>query len=391
MAKLLLVWPILTLFLLLAVFSQVCGNLFVNDLLYRHHLSLTQVGLLNSAFFWGYLLMQLPAGYWLNRYGRGYLLFIAAIGLGLGSFLFVLAPSAAISFIGRLLMGFSAAFAFVGLVINLGHHVKKESLHFAIGLSSMTCLLLMAVLQHQLPAVIEEYGWQFVMEKFAWVSLFSGISIALIFPLLQARPNEKEAPELPLLQSITQAMTDVTVLKLGALAFCFFSIFTVFVDLWGSLFLQKVHNFDHFTATRLIAWVLLGMAFGGPILGLSHRLLKSPLWFLKGGTLCALMLMLMLIFAQDIRWYEMVGLLFMLGLCCSLNLLIYTLANQLPAENIRGVAVAFCNMMTALAAIIFQPLMGLVLTRWQPMQGQLEFQLIFLVFPIMLLAAFFII
>ncbi|OGT06215.1 MAG: hypothetical protein A2103_01960 [Gammaproteobacteria bacterium GWF2_41_13] len=391
MLKLLLVWPILTFFLLLAVFSQVCGNLFVNNLLYQHHLSLTQVGLLNSAFFWGYLLMQLPAGYWLNRYGRGYLLFIAAIGLGVGSFLFVLAPSAAISFIGRLLMGLSAAFAFVGLVINLGHCIKKESLHFAIGLSSMTCLLAMAALQHQLPPVIEQYGWQFVMERFAWVSIFAGVLIALIFPLLQARSSEKEEPILPLFQSIAQAMTDATVLKLGALAFCFFSIFTVFVDLWGSLFLQKVHNFDQQSATRLIAWVLLGMAFGGPILGVSHRFLQRPLWLLKGGTLVALVLMLMLIFAQDVRLYEMIGLLFMLGLCCSLNLLIYTVANQWPAENIRGVAVAFCNMMTAFAAIVFQPLMGFALMRWQPMQGQLEFQLIFLAFPIMLLAAFFII
>lgn len=84
----------------------------------RNHLNLsaTGFGLLSSIYYFAYVPMQLPVGVLLDRYGPRRLLTLACLICVLGIFLFTSSSLFWIVAVGRFLVGFGSAFAFVGVL-----------------------------------------------------------------------------------------------------------------------------------------------------------------------------------------------------------------------------------------------------------------------------------
>eukprot|EP00798_Chlamydomonas_sp_ICE-L_P016886 gene16886-23161_t len=151
----------------------------------------TTTGLIQSSFFYGFLLMQVPGGAIASKLGGRRVL---PVGVSVWSLATFLAPLLSTSFgpfcASRVLMGLGEAVAPSSIVDILGKSVPKEERASAVatafgGLHIGSIIGLLAC-----PPIIDAFGWQAVFYLFGgagllWYSMFEGLIASL----------EKEEPE----------------------------------------------------------------------------------------------------------------------------------------------------------------------------------------------------
>ena len=101
-------------FSFLNILGRVAPGVVVPELSQEFHVSALMLGALSSMFLWPYIIMQMPVGMLVDRYGPHKLLTVTAALTGFGCIAFALAHGLFVAQLGRFLMGFGASFAFVG-------------------------------------------------------------------------------------------------------------------------------------------------------------------------------------------------------------------------------------------------------------------------------------
>ena len=108
-----LVWAVSAIFVLFQFYAAYFGEI-VAGLMHSYRLNAFYAGLLASSYYYIYTLLQAPAGLLVDRFGARRLLTLGACGLSVGCLIFGNAGHPLTALLGRLLMGASASFAFVG-------------------------------------------------------------------------------------------------------------------------------------------------------------------------------------------------------------------------------------------------------------------------------------
>ena len=86
----------------------------VPQLMQAFNVNALSLGALSAFFYYAYVAMQLPVGTLMDRFGPRLLLSLMAAICGLSCVLFATTHDLFLANLSRFLMGFSAAFAFVG-------------------------------------------------------------------------------------------------------------------------------------------------------------------------------------------------------------------------------------------------------------------------------------
>ena len=322
------------------------------------HIDQTEVGFLSSSFFYGYLLVQIPAGFFFDALGIKKVIRAAMSLFILGLILFALAPSFYLALLGRLMMGCGAGFAFVGMVYTVSAWFAPALLTLLVGLGEMISMFLSAGGQAISPYLILVYDWRTVLLGLVVVGC---IFWAIVFRYLQNSPHHKkiEMKIWPLFKSHWQEVVRNPSVWLAGLYCCgMFGVITIFTSLWGNPYLQARYHLSYVDASHLIALVPFGFGLGSPVLGainerfIPHRWLIILLAFLLLA--CTLVMM---------NWGEnpliLALSLFLMGFLGGGNVIAFYIAERSVAPPIRGLAIGLCNAITISAGIIFQPFIGL--------------------------------
>src|SRR3989338_1859784 len=91
------------------------------------------LGLIAAMFFYGYMPMQIPAGFLLDKIGPRLVLSFSALLCALASLTFGTTHSAAVAGIMRFLMGFTASTAFVGALVLAARWFQAKHYSFYTG------------------------------------------------------------------------------------------------------------------------------------------------------------------------------------------------------------------------------------------------------------------
>ena len=95
---------------------RISPSVMMSDLMQAYHINATVFGNLAAFYYYAYTPMQLPVGILMDRYGPRRLLTFACLACALGSYLFAHAFHIELAQIGRFMVGFGSAFAFVGVL-----------------------------------------------------------------------------------------------------------------------------------------------------------------------------------------------------------------------------------------------------------------------------------
>ncbi len=323
----------------------------------------TEVGFLSSSFFYGYALMQVPAGFLFDAIGIQKIIRYAVSLFIIGLIMLASTSSFYIALCGRFMMGTGAGFAFVGMVFTAASWFGPRLFTSFVGLGEMLSMFLTAGGQASAPRFILQAGWRSLLYGFIGVGL---LFLLLIFIFLKNPPHYQKLPYKiwPQFKKYGRAvMTTPSVWLAGAYCSGMFGVITIFASLWGNPYLQNRYHLDYLSASHLIALIPFGFGLGCPLLGaineryIPHQKLIITLAFALLG--CTLTMM----YAGNDPTLLRISLFFM-GFLGGGNVIAFYIAERSVPPEMRGIAIGLCNALTICAGIIFQPLIGMLWPHW---------------------------
>ena len=122
-------------FVLFQFFLQLSSGVLLTHFMADFHLNAFSAGILASAFYFVYVLLQTPAGLVMDKYGPRRLLSGGAVVCGFGCLLIAYSQTFLMAMLARILIGLGASFAFVGSIYIVGEWFPKSRFALMVGLA----------------------------------------------------------------------------------------------------------------------------------------------------------------------------------------------------------------------------------------------------------------
>ena len=369
-----LIFWILAFSYILVYFHRLCPAVVALDMMGDLKASGALLGLLSSAYFYPYALMQLPAGLLSDSWGprRSISLFFTVAFVG--SVMLGLAGSVLWALIGRTLVGVGVAMLFVPTMKVLAEwfRVKEFATMTAIlmvmgGLGSLTAASPLAILSTMI-------GWRL---SFVAVGFFTLLMAALVWLFVRDRPSDlgwpsPAEPTGPSLSAIglLEGMKRVLLYpRFWPIAIWFFfdcAVFFSFGGLWGGPYLMQIHGLSKAKAGQILSMLAFGMIVGSPFLSfLSDRIFRGRKPVLLLSSFIVLCLTALLAFYTDkLSITALYSICLGLGVFSSAIVVIgFTTAKELFPVQIAGTSTGLVNLFPFAGGALFQPLLGYLLER----------------------------
>lgn len=319
------------------------------------------LGNLSALYYYAYVPMQLPAGILMDRISPRKLLASACLICAFGTYGFA-ASNFYIACLGRFFIGFGSAFAFVGVMKLTQHFFPDRYFSFVTGLTTSLGMLGAMIGNLTLSHLIKTVGSSQLLFNGTLVGLV--LSILILFGIPNTQTEQRPLQNFNYFLEIKRFLKDRQTWYLGLIGCFLFMSLTAFAEMWGVPYLMHCYSLSNAAAGHYNAFVFLGWAVGGPLMGsiAGNMRSNSSRYLLIAGSafLGAICLSMMLywpkFFINYLRW-----LLFFLGLFSSVQVIIFDIVKSAYPQRILGSAFAITNLIVMLGGVISQPILGYLL------------------------------
>lgn len=375
-----LIFWILAVSYILVYFHRLCPNVVAVDMMRDLHAGGALLGLLGSAYFYPYALMQLPAGLLSDSWGPRRTITLFFIVAFLGSLLLGLAPSLFWAIVGRTLVGLGVSMLFVPTMKVLAEWFRVREF------ATMTGILMamggLGVLTAATPMALlsTSIGWRL---SFVVVGMITLLLAILVWLFVRDRPADLgwPSPSVPsgagplqtlgLLEGMKKVLAYPRFWPVAIWFFFDCAVFFSFGGLWGGPYLTHVYGFTKAEGGHILSMLAVGMIVGSPMLSfLSNRIFKARKPVVVLSSVILLVLTALLAFYTE--KLSLVGLyLICLGLgifSSAIVVIAFTTTKELFPVQIAGTSTGLVNLFPFAGGAVFQPLLGYILDR----QGHVE-------------------
>ncbi|MET0679098.1 MAG: MFS transporter [Bradyrhizobium sp.] len=248
------------------------------------------VAMLASSYFWGYTLMQIPAGLLVDRYGVKRVVLSSMAVSALGSAGFALAPNLFDVFVARLLLACGDALVFTALLKLVAQSFADERFGIMSGISQVSGYVGGVLATTPLAVAISGFGWR---ACFVFIACVGVANLAFASAALRpaAGPQTKRTFRDVLLAS-WQAL-GVRANWGCAISFAsHFAVVTTLSGVWGIPMVAHYFNISTSAAGTPLLAFMVGNALGSIFLGHAADRVRS-----LDGALIAICLLRMILIA----------------------------------------------------------------------------------------------
>lgn len=342
---------------------RIAPSVIESSLRAHFNLAATGFGLVSSIYYWAYVPMQLPVGVMLDRYGPRRLLTMACLICVIGTFLFTGTSQVWVAAVGRFLMGFGSAFAFVG-VLKLGTiWLPENRLAMIAGMTSALGPIGAMLGDNFLDMFVEKLGWIYTLNVTGVFGI--GLMLLLWFGIHDGKNDNTVHGSV---SSIRKGLVDLGIILTnkqiwvnGMYGCLVYLPTTVFAELWGIPYLRHAHGLTAEAAGLANSVLFLGFILGAPLMGyISDRMArrKFPMFF---GACGAAIIMSVILYVPGLSQNNIIVLMFLLGLMYSSQAIVFAVGRELSPGEAAATAMATTNMIVMLGAMLLQPLVGRLL------------------------------
>lgn len=365
-----IVWGIAALFYFYKYVLEVSPSIMTQSLKSTFQLSGAQLGSLAASYFYAYLLMQIPVGLLVDRFGPRKVVTLAIFLCGLGTFIFASAPNLLIASSGRFIVGFGAAFAAINALKLTANWFPQRRFAFMAGLLMTVGMLGAVGGQAPLSYYITHSGsWRLAMTHIAVV----GAVLSLVFWLFvrdypkssEDRPNDKVYPY-SFFQGFKKILSNPQNWLLSLFSGLIFTPVMAFGELWGITFIKDVYGVTKHEAAFAVSMMFIGFAIFAPSFGLLSDYLgkRKPIMYV--GTIASFFIVCFILYVPIHTPILSYILLFLLGGFISSFMLSFTMIRESNLLIYVATAIGFMNTFNAIMGAISDPLIGALLdVRWQ--------------------------
>lgn len=371
------VFSILAAGYLLVNFHRLCPAIVALDMMEDLKAGGWLMGLLASAYFYPYALMQLPSGLLSDTWGPRKTVtgFLALAGVG--SILFGLAQSPTWAIVARILVGLGVAMLFVPTMKILTRWFRSSEFSLMTSILMATGGVGLLSAATPLAYISDVLGWRGSFVVIGVVTLFLAAAIGF---LVRDRPEEMGLPAVEvnnkpnaagtppqratLWQGVGMVLGSARFWPLSGWFFFNFAIFFSFGGLWGGPYLIHVYGLSKQQAGGILSMLAVGTIVGSPLLSIvSDRLLHSRKQVIVASSVIASLLTVPLAFfpaSFNIPLLYVWSLLYGLTASAVVVVAFATAKESFPVE-MAGTAVGLVNLCPFLGAAIMQPVLGMIL------------------------------
>ncbi len=355
------IWLLSAVFMFYKYAIEVSPSVMTTTLMKTFAISGAELGNLAACYFYAYLLLQIPAGLLLDRFGPRKTTTLAIILCALGCLIFAAADSLMLAGIGRFLTGAGAAFAAVNCLKLIANWFPFRHFAFMAGLM-MTMAMLGAVGgQAPLAAFIQKMEWRHALESIG----MAGFILALLFWLIvrdrspsHSREKQLTSSKISLLESVKKVLKNPQSWWLSVYSGFAFAPVMVFGGLWGVSFITQAFTLSHNMAAQMVSLIFIGFAIGAPLLGWFSDWIGRRRIVMLWGTIFALFAITGVVYAPGISAYSLAFLLFIFGFSISSFLLCFTMIREISLPILAATAIGFMNAFDAFLGAFSDPLTG---------------------------------
>jgi len=328
------------------------------------------LGALTGAFFFGFAAMQIPCGFFFDRFGPRHTVVGMLIVATIGGIVFTLATTWPILLTGRVLMGAGFGAMLIGSMVVISRWFPPDRF------STLTAMVLSIGLLGNLAATTplawasQEIGWRGVFGAAVVFTALAAVAVWLVVrdappghPFLDRTPE----PPRQMLQGLMEVLRNPRLRPILALNFCSYACTFTVQGLWGGPFLREVHGLSAIEAGNVLLGAVIAYQFGMLAFGPLDRLLDTRKWIAVGGNLVTVSLLAILALASQPPIWVPVGAILVMGFFSAASTMVLTHGRGIIPDRLIGRGMTTLNTAVMLGVACMQSLSGIIVGAFEPL------------------------
>src|SRR3990167_10327830 len=239
-------------------FLQTSFSILPQEFINKHNITTESFGFLSAAFFYGYVIFQIPLGYCLDRISLKYTSILCAFCCTVGTILFYFATNFAILFLARFMIGAGTACACVMSVYAVSMWLHPQ--HFAIGVGMVQVAgCLGSIFGQTLGSLLTaHFGWDTTMH----VVIILAIVLFVIYLFIPKYPAYKKPliTEMVRLKKLPRILFNRQIITIAALGFISWAPVSVLAASWMVRLLDHNMHWTQHQSTSILTSFWIGLA-----------------------------------------------------------------------------------------------------------------------------------
>ncbi|MBN2689433.1 MAG: MFS transporter [Gammaproteobacteria bacterium] len=341
-------------------------SIMVPQLMHQFHATAAVLGVLAAFYYYAYTPMQLLVGMLIDTFGVRVIITVAVLLCATGSLIFSTAHLIYFAAIGRFLIGFGSAFAFVAVLKLAAVWLPKH--HFALFTGFATALGMLGAMvgDVELTHLVRTIGWKLTLNV---GTVLGFVLVPIIWLVVRNKPRTNAQNDVAVNANYKETILGLwEIIKnpqmwiIGLIGCMLYLSLTVVAEMWGIPFLKSVYHLNADLAASSCAMVFAGWLIGAPINGwLSDATGSRRLPLFLGGIFAAATIAFIIFDSSYLSVDSVRALLFMFGFFSSVEIVCFALGRENNPTRVAATAVSFTNLLIMLGGMVFQPLLGEIL------------------------------
>src|SRR6478752_7129704 len=328
------------------------------------------LGALTGAFFFGFAAMQIPCGFFFDRFGPRYTVVGMLIIAAIGGAMFPLAPNWPVLLTGRVLMGAGCGVMLIGSMVIISRWFPPDRF------STLTAMVMFIGLLGNLAATTplawasQTIGWRAV---FGTVVAFVALAAIAVWLVVRDAPSGHpflaRTPEPPrvMLQGLMEVLRNPRLRPILALNFCNYACTFTVQGLWGGPFLREVHCLSPIEAGNVLLSAVIAYQLGLLAFGPLDRVLDTRKWIAIGGSLVIISILATLALVSRPPIWLPIGAIVVIGFFSASSTMVMTHGRGIFPDRLIGRGIATINTAVMLGVACMQTLSGVILGAFEPL------------------------
>jgi MFS family permease len=365
-----LIWLCAALFYLYELVLRASPAVMSQDLMGAFHVTAASLGVLTSFYYYAYVVLQIPCGILVDRWGPRLVISFSAVLCTVGTLVFSQSSTLGGAQFARFLIGAGSACAYISCL-----KISVEWFHpsyFALlaGLTNMLGTLGGCLSGPPLAHMVSRLGWRGATWILGEIGFFM---IILCWITIRDRPGpksqfyshwrpqlEQKADRFSLTRDLLKLFQSPQIILMGIVGGLMYLPISALAELWIVPFLKQTFQVSGEKASYGSTMIFLGLAIGGV---LSARL--SSRWSIRRvmewSSLSTGLSFMGIVMAGYLGLNWTLILLLSSGILIGGQVLCFTFVKTQIPSAMSGTAMAFTNTLIMLSGTIFQPLLGYLL------------------------------